>query len=225
MDYLQAKGDPVNRNSFLEEYKSFVRKVASTHCRRLLEWGRDEELSVALIALDSAIDSYQPQKGAGFDTFASLVIKRRLIDYQRSQNRRGQRELCVDELPQGHNAMHTGEEFLRLERAAELEEFARIMGEYGVSFADLTKESPRHPKVRERMLRVVAIIAAQQELLHHILKKGRLPMEHLSQLTGESVKALATRRRYLLALLTVAARPGDYPFIASYLGIRGDEHE
>ncbi len=225
MDYLQAKGDPVSRNSFLEQYKGYVRKVASAHCRRLLEWGRDEELSIALIALDSAIDIYQPQRGAGFDTFASLVIKRRLIDYQRSQSLRAQREVSVDELPPGKQAVQTGEEFLRLERAAELEDFARMLGKYGVSFADLARESPRHRKVRERILRVAGMIIAREDLMYEILEKGRLPMEHLSQLTGESIKALANRRRYLLGLLTVAARAGDYPFIATYLGLRREEHE
>ena len=71
MDYLSAKAGPVSRNRFLEEYRVFVRKIASAHCRRLLEWGRDEELSIAMIALDSAIDGYQPDKGAKFETFAS----------------------------------------------------------------------------------------------------------------------------------------------------------
>ncbi|MGI6365540.1 MAG: sigma-70 family RNA polymerase sigma factor [Bacillota bacterium] len=222
MDYLEAKGDPVSRNLFLEKYRGFVRKVASAHCRRLLEWGRDEELSIALLALDSAIDIYQPQKGAGFDTFASLVIKRRLIDYQRTLRRR-EREVCVEELPRGAKLSQTGEEFLRLERAAELEEFSRLLGKYGISFADLVKESPRQQGVRERILRAARIIAAQEQLLTLILEKGRLPLEQLSQLTGESKKALANRRRYLLALLAVAARAGDFPFIATYLGLGREE--
>lgn len=224
MDYLNAKNDPVSRNLFLEKYKSYVLKVASSHCRRLLEWGRDDELSIAMIALDSAIDIYQPQKGAGFDTFASLVIKRRLIDYQRTVNRRAQREIALDEIPLVRQDVEEGEEFLRLERAAELQEFAETVDRYGISFSDLVRESPRQQSVRERILRAARVISAQPELLKEIMEKGRLPLEQLAQLTGETKKALANRRRYLLALLIVTARSGEFPFISTYLGIGREDN-
>lgn len=224
MDYLNAKNDPVSRNLFLEKYKSYVLKVASSHCRRLLEWGRDDELSIAMIALDSAIDIYQPQRGAGFDTFASLVIKRRLIDYQRTVNRRAQREIALDEIPLVRQDVEEGEEFLRLERAAELQEFAETVDRYGISFSDLVRESPRQQSVRERILRAARVISAQPELLKEIMEKGRLPLEQLAQLTGETKKALANRRRYLLALLIVTARSGEFPFISTYLGIGREDN-
>jgi len=224
VDYLNAKNDPVSRNLFLEKYKSYVLKVASSHCRRLLEWGRDDELSIAMIALDSAIDIYQPQKGAGFDTFASLVIKRRLIDYQRTVNRRAQREIALDEIPLVRQDVEEGEEFLRLERAAELQEFAETVDRYGISFSDLVRESPRQQSVRERILRAARVISAQPELLKEIMEKGRLPLEQLAQLTGETKKALANRRRYLLALLIVTARSGEFPFISTYLGIGREDN-
>jgi len=224
VDYLNAKNDPVSRNLFLEKYKSYVLKVASSHCRRLLEWGRDDELSIAMIALDSAIDIYQPQKGAGFDTFASLVIKRRLIDYQRTVNRRAQREIALDEIPLVRQDVEEGEEFLRLERAAELQEFAETVDRYGISFSDLVRESPRQQSVRERILQAARVISAQPELLKEIMEKGRLPLEQLAQLTGETKKALANRRRYLLALLIVTARSGEFPFISTYLGIGREDN-
>lgn len=225
MDYSDAKCDPVSRNSFIEKYKGFVRKVASAHCNRFLEWGRDEELSIAIIALDSAIDNYQPQKGASFDTFASLLIKRRLIDYHRSMRRHQEREVLVDELPRGQLAPGQGEEYLRLERVDELQNFARVVEKYGISFSDLVRESPRQQMVRERILRAARIIAAQPELMVQILEKGRLPLEQLSELTGESKKALANRRRYLLALLAVVARGAELPFISTYLGLGGQQNE
>lgn len=226
MDYKSAKADPVSRNQFLEEYRNYVRKVASAHCRRVLEWGRDEELSIAMIALDSAIDIYQPHRGAAFDTFASMVIKRRLIDYQRAMRRRTEREVPVDEIPYRlQTDIHQDEEFLRLERAAELEEFAALVDGYGISFSDLVRESPRQQGVRERLLRAARIIVSRRELLAQILKTGRLPLEQLAELTGETKKILANRRRYLLAVLAVMARSGDFPFISSYLGIRGEGYE
>jgi RNA polymerase sigma factor len=225
MDYYSAKLDPVSRNQFLEDNKSYVRKVASAHCRRVLEWGRDEELSIAMIALDSAIDIYQPKRGAGFDTFAAMIIKRRLIDYQRAMRRRTEREIPVEQIPDWLQGTSPGEEFLRLERVAELEEFSGVIQKYGISFSDLVQESPRQQGVRKRLLQAAKIIAARPELLSQILKKGRLPLEYLAKLTGETKKTLANRRRYLLALLAVAARSEDFPFISTYLGIRREDHE
>lgn len=222
MDYLSAKADPVSRNRFLEEYRVFVRKIASAHCRRLLEWGRDEELSVAMIALDSAIDGYQPDKGAKFETFASIVIKRRLIDFQRSMQRLAKREVVVDDVPAAIQDATWGEEYLRLERAAELQEFAAVLDTYGISFTDLARESPSQQAVRDRVFRVARLVAGRPELVAKILEQGRLPLEQISQLTGETAKTLGKRRRYLIALLLVAAREGDFPFISSYLQIGGD---
>lgn len=226
MDYISAKTDPVSRNLFLENYKSYVLKVASAHCRRGLQWGRDEELSIAMIALDSAIDVYQPQKGAGFETFASVVIKRRLIDYQRRMHRRKEREVYAEDIPHWQQPdARQNDEFLRLERAAELEEFAGMLGQFGVSFTDLAKESPRQQDVRKRLLRAARIIAAEPDLVAQVLEKGRLPLEQMAELTGETKKVLANRRRYLLALLAVTARSEDFPFISTYLGIGRGENE
>lgn len=221
MDYLSAKADAVSRNKFLEEYKGFARKVACAHCRRLLEWGRDEELSIAMMALNTAIDDFRPDKGAKFSTFASVVIKRRLIDYQRSMQRQSAREVVVEDFFSSAEQASWGEEYLRLERASELEEFSALLERYGISFADLARESPRQQGVRDRLFRMAKLVAARPELVARVLSQGRLPLEQIAQLTGESQKNIGKRRRYLIALLLVAAREKDFPFISSYLGIRG----
>jgi len=221
MDYLSAREDESSRNQFLEEHKAFARKVACAHCRRLLEWGRDEELSIAMMALNSAIDDFRPDKGAKFTTFASVVIKRRLIDYQRSRQRYSEREVVVEDIFPSAAQVSWGEEYLRLERAAELEEYSALLEQYGINFADLARESPRQQGVRDRFFRVAKLVASRPELMAKILSQGRLPLEQIARLTGESQKSLGKRRRYLIALLLVAAREQDFPFIASYLGIRG----
>jgi RNA polymerase sigma factor len=221
MDYLSAREDESSRNKFLEEHKAFARKVACAHCRRLLEWGRDEELSIAMMALNSAIDDFRPDKGAKFTTFASVVIKRRLIDYQRSRQRYSEREVVVEDIFPSAAQVSWVEEYLRLERAAELEEYSALLEQYGISFADLARESPRQQGVRDRFFRVAKLVASRPELMAKILSQGRLPLEQIARLTGESQKSLGKRRRYLIALLLVAAREQDFPFIASYLGIRG----
>jgi DNA-directed RNA polymerase specialized sigma subunit len=48
---------------------------------------QDDEWSVALTAFAEAIEHFETDKGS-FDTFAKLVIKRRLIDYERNVHKR-----------------------------------------------------------------------------------------------------------------------------------------
>ena len=178
-------------------------------------------MSIAMMALNSAIDDFRPDKGAKFTTFASVVIKRRLIDYQRSRQRYSEREVVVEDIFPSAAQVSWGEEYLRLERAAELEEYSALLEQYGINFADLARESPRQQGVRDRFFRVAKLVASRPELMAKILSQGRLPLEQIARLTGESQKSLGKRRHYLIALLLVAAREQDFPFIASYLGIRG----
>jgi RNA polymerase sigma factor len=216
MDISRIAAEDEARSEFIGQHREFIRRAASLHCGRPLTWGRDEELSIAMLAFDTALSSYSAERGAKFETFATLVIKRRLIDYQRRQARN--QETPVAEIPSG--ALGRDQVFDRLERAWELEEFEHMVGAYSISFKHLKNESPRHKRVRERLLEAVTNIIGKPQLHKAILESGRLPLEELCQLTGETRKALAKRRRYLLAALLVAARKEEFPFIASYLGIK-----
>lgn len=218
-DLNGARANPDNRNRFLAQNRSFVRATACAFCGKPLEWGRDEELSIALLAFNSAIDAWSPQGGANFRSFARTLIKRRLIDYFRQQQRRTGLEHPVAELP----VVTAGEqeEFQRLERAWEIQAFEALMRRYNISFAMLAEESPRHQGVRERLLRAVEQICDQPGLAESILSRGRLPLEELVLLTGQTKKMLSKRRRYLLALLAIRSRLNEFPFIATYLGLGG----
>ncbi|WP_305217061.1 sigma factor, partial [Klebsiella pneumoniae] len=69
----------------LTQFTPLVIKIASGLTGRYMQVGRDEEISVGLLALNEAIDRYDPDKGASFISFASMVISNRLRDYLRSQ--------------------------------------------------------------------------------------------------------------------------------------------
>ncbi|PKM79684.1 MAG: hypothetical protein CVU88_05275, partial [Firmicutes bacterium HGW-Firmicutes-13] len=78
---LQAVNGNLNsREQLIEKNRPFILREASRFCNRFLEWGRDEELSIALMALNEAIDAYRKEDGQ-FEALARLVIKRRIIDY------------------------------------------------------------------------------------------------------------------------------------------------
>lgn len=73
--WQRLKDDLTARESFLAESQTFIRHVASQACFRSLEWGRDDELSEALIAFNEAIDLFVEDKGVPFLAYARVLIK------------------------------------------------------------------------------------------------------------------------------------------------------
>jgi len=88
------RGDAVARETLLDRYTPFTLKVASQVTGGYVELGRDDEASIALMAFNESIDSYDPARGASFLGFARAVIRRRLIDLYR-RDRSGRREIPV----------------------------------------------------------------------------------------------------------------------------------
>ncbi|MEW6447844.1 MAG: sigma factor, partial [Bacillota bacterium] len=81
---IQAQaGDSQAREKVLVQSQAFVARVAARYARRYLHWSNDDELSVAWLALNEAIDQFRPGSGTSFLAFAKVVIRRRLVDYFR----------------------------------------------------------------------------------------------------------------------------------------------
>src|SRR6476620_328016 len=81
------QGDSKLRNDMIHSYKPFIAKTASTVCNRYINES-DDEFSIGMIAFNEAIDKYSSDKGHSLIAFAEVIIKRRVIDYLRSQSKR-----------------------------------------------------------------------------------------------------------------------------------------
>ncbi|HHU69095.1 MAG TPA: RNA polymerase sigma-I factor, partial [Thermoanaerobacterales bacterium] len=93
---LQSKNNPYVRNSFIHENREFILQFSSFVCKRQLDWTNDDELSVAIIAFNEAIDSYNISLGKDFINYAKIVIKNRLIDYFRKESKHRYVPIDVD---------------------------------------------------------------------------------------------------------------------------------
>ena len=83
---LAQKGDLCARDELIRNHRDFIAKTSSRACNRYLTWDNDE-LSVALIAFNEAVDKFSPDEGAAFQTFAQRVIRNRLVDYFRKESK------------------------------------------------------------------------------------------------------------------------------------------
>ncbi|NLJ80323.1 MAG: RNA polymerase sigma factor SigI [Firmicutes bacterium] len=220
-------GDKRAREQVLRDYRPFYLRVASGTCRKYLVLGRDDEASIAMIAFNEAIDSYNDQGGASFLSFAEIVIKRRMVDYFRRQsNKRDEIPLSsfeTDEYDDGViQKIESKEAFAVLqiqeeaeERREEIFRLDQLLSHYGIRFSELTVISPKHQDARDRALRVARILVNDPELLAYLTSKKALPLKELQTRVEVSRKTLERQRKYIITLTLVLI--GDFYHLQEYL--------
>ena len=81
-----AKGDMREADELIRTYMPFIRTETAKWLKRPPQEGRDDELSIAMIAFHEAVQGYSRVRGS-FLKYAALTIKSRLIDYHRREQR------------------------------------------------------------------------------------------------------------------------------------------
>lgn len=225
-DIARARSDPVERSRLIERYTPFVLRVATQAVGRYVRLGEDDEVSIAMIAFDEAIDRYDPRRGTSFLALAETVIRRRLVDHYR-RTRPG-REIPFSALEgddEGAQAAFPGEDAAARdqyrreregqERREEIERYRLELARYGLDFRQLLRGAPRHRDAREGALRVAHLIARTPEFALFLRERGNLPLRSLEGATGVPRKTLERHRRYIVAV--ALALLGDYPYLQGYL--------
>lgn len=219
--WQRLREDSEAREHFLAESQTFIRHVASQACFRSLEWGRDDELSEALIAFNEAIDSFVEDRGVPFLAYARVLMKRRLIDYYRKQRLR--QALSLDQGDVGPLIDdHLGFEDFREkeqnhERREEIREFSKALQTFQLTFQDLVKVSPKHRDSRETLLSAARELAFDPELWQQVERKGKVPMQALCLKTKIHPKVLERGRKYILAVALLLANQNDYVYLREYV--------
>lgn len=181
------QGDARVREQILQDYRPFYLRVASGTCKKYLVLGRDDEASIAMIAFNEAIDSYNVDGGASFFSFAEIVIKRRMVDHFRRQSKRTdeiplssfEREEQEDsvlqkiESKEAQTVLQIQEE--TEERREEIFRLDQLLSHYGIRFSDLVKVSPKHQDARDRALQVAKVLAGIQSSWRTSLPRSRCP--------------------------------------------------
>ena len=85
LSVMEARADEKSMNRFIQENKRFI-MASAYHAVNHFVTESDDEWSIALIAFHEAVRTYDESRG-DFRAFVSLVIRRRLLDYLRSEGR------------------------------------------------------------------------------------------------------------------------------------------
>lgn len=218
------KGDTSLRNDTIESFKPFIAKTVSSVCRRYI-YESDDEFSIGLIAFNEAIDKYSPEKGSSLLAFAEVLVKRRVIDYLRSQSR--QKELTIDigldeENDQRQNYFDNKNSIQEYEKQVESEKrneeihrYKRQLQDFGLSFDDLVENSPKHADARKGAVLIAKKLMEDDELKERLFVKKRLPVKQLEGMVDVSRKTIERNRKYIIAVAIIIN--GDYLYLNEYI--------
>ncbi len=222
---LIQQGDLTLHNELIDSYKPFIAKTVSSVCKRYV-YESDDEFSIGLIAFNEAIQKYNSEKGASLISFSELLIKRRVIDYIRSQTKYETLSLdhsytTYEDENEGtsieaelsfENFKRKTEEGLRKE---EILQFTEVLKQFGLSFQDLLENSPKHEDARTNAILTAKILTENEELKTYLLEKKRLPIKQLESFVSVSRKTIERNRKYIMAISLILI--GDYVYLKDYL--------
>ena len=222
---LAKQGDELTRNDMLKKYQPFIAKSVSEVCKRYIDPAKDDEFSIGLLAFDEAIEAYSEEKGSSFLSFARLVIKRKVIDYIRNEQKYPtlsslDEEYYDEEQMENPSEVAAAKDRFQMEteswhRQQEIREFKEQLKQYKMSFEDLIEASPKHRDARESAVQVARLVFEDNDLKQQVLEKGRLPIKGLVDRVEVSKKTLERNRKFIIALVLIFH--GDYVYLKDYL--------
>ncbi|SDE23441.1 RNA polymerase sigma factor [Paenibacillus sp. UNCCL117] len=229
------EGDLRLRNQFITDYQPYVAKVTSRFCKRYVDPTRDDEFSIALGAFNEAINQFSPQAGRSFLGFAEQVMRRRLIDYVRKEQRfAGQIPYSTFEVEDEedhavnpieiHQAIEEYEKQKGMEeRRSEIVDLSRMLAEFGIQFEELADASPKHDDSRQALFAIAYKLSGDMALMKLMLGKKMLPIKELLDQVSVSRKTLERNRKFIITVALIYS--GPFPYLKDYLHIKGDEAE
>ncbi len=208
---LEIKEKPLIREDFIKNNFSFIKQVATHVCKRPLYWENDDELSIALMAFNEAIDNFEKDKGK-FYSFAGMIIKRRLIDYFRKEGKHpvisidDDFDLEVETHP--YEVESAIKEYRLMEgkrnRKFAIEAFNKILDKFDMSFTSLVEDSPKHNDTRiELISNIKELCESEKGLVEQTLDKGKISPTSIARATNLTRKQTKTWKNYILALIIV----------------------
>jgi RNA polymerase sigma factor len=228
------QGDLKLRNQFIINYQPFIAKVASRFCKRYIDPTRDDEYSIALAAFNEAINQFSSEMGRSFFGFAETVMRRRLIDHVRKEQK-FKNQIPYSSFEQEDEEdhlinpveIHQALDYYDLqkgteERRNEIIDFNRCLSEYSIQFLDLVEASPKHEDSRRMLFAIGKQLSEDIELMRLLKQKRQLPIKELLGQVSVSRKTLERNRKFLIAVALICH--GPYPYLKDYLQLEEDHH-
>lgn len=217
-----AKDNSIAADELIKDYIPFILSEASKSLSHICTQ-QDDEFSISMIAFHEAIQGYSKDRGS-FLNYAAMLIKSRLIDYQRKEFRH-KGHISLDERDDEDSMSlqdtlvsdrNEYEERDNLEATKqEIDELSSIMNTFGVSFTDVADNSPKQDRTLETCRKVINYAIENPNLLDELLQTKKLPLAQLVSGSGVERKTLERHRKYLIAMLII--QTNGYEIVRGHL--------
>ena len=209
-----SKSDEEEFEKLLNEYRPFIASCVSKTVGKYVD-EHDDEMSIATLAFREAVERYKEGNGA-FLSFAGMVIKDRLIDKIRSDNRRGiLLSLDCEEGKRIAESAVSQTKTIDDPVKLEIEALSERLKSYGITFSDLVKCSPKHNRTKKLCAAAANSILTNPALLSFIKEHKQMPIKSLEQNLKIPRKTLERHRNYIVSLVEILS--GDYVYLAEYV--------
>ena len=197
-------------DEMIHAYMPFIRSETSKFLGRVSS-EHDDETSIAMIAFHEAIRKYASGRGS-FISFAALLIRSRLIDYQRTERRHRGHLSMDEEINDGDGTLgdtiaaegdpiHEG--FSRAATLDEIQELGRMLQDFGLSYTDIAENSPKQARTLETCRRALRYAVEERSVIEELLRTKKLPLAQLVRGADVERKTLERHRKYLIAMLLI----------------------
>ncbi len=202
-----AKADGEVADELIGRYLPFIRAEASRVTGRFCT-EQDDAVSISMIAFYEAVQKYEVSRG-NFLSYASLLIRSRLIDELRKEKRREAADTVPlegigDKAAVVSENCNPVEELLDRDAAArEIEEFSHQLRHFGLTLFDVAEQCPKQTRVLRKCQSALHFVRQHQDLIRRLIETKKLPIKDISEGAGVSRKTLERHRNYMIALMLV----------------------
>ncbi len=195
------EGDTTAIEDSFDQIMPYCLRICARTCGRYID-NSDEEASIARMAILEAFEKYEPQRGKLL-LYLGYVIRNRIIDYKRSEEKRHFTPFSAFQSDQHIPATETADlaELILddLARKQDLDRFKAVIQLYDIKLEDLVRGSPRQKKTLEAAISIAAGIASDQEMSTYLQDKKMIPIRMLEQRCNASRKIIDRYRKFIIA--------------------------
>ncbi|MBN2287069.1 MAG: hypothetical protein JXQ26_10475 [Tissierellales bacterium] len=211
-------------NLFISKYKPFIYSIINQYKGSYVSDG-DELSTIGMMAFKEAYDNYDELKG-NFYNYSKMVIRSRLIDYFRKENKYQMYEKNFIDNEESHEYKSDiieskeavdqynieQENFYRRE---EIKLLIEELKNFDITLSDLEKICPKKQDLIDRYRKSADFVVENKTLLKGFLENQRLPASEITENVFITKKQLDRGRKYVMALIII--KKGDYELLADYI--------
>ncbi len=224
-ELFEALKSDAGRERFITENENFIISTASRFSKHFISKS-DDEWSIALIAFNSSMDTYDASKG-GFLSYSRLIMEHKLTDYFRSQGRFSNElntEPFVFEGNVDDEADNAGYQATVMKVASVTDEnplrdeivaLNDVLSGYEITFMDLAECSPKAAKTKASCWDIISFMMENPDLVDFMRQKNQIPAKKITDYVDVPRKIVERHRKYLIAATEIMC--GDYPLLADYI--------